>query len=420
MLKQFCQSLLSSESDFVAPSLQASDILSIHRRQRFAGVWFWGVDHGCHSCNFRIFSCCTLASSFGAKASTKPAGGGLSNLRACGIPSKSAASGSLHVGGNVQTPRKSDGIAPNLSSAREIVKNDEEPSSPPRMAFISPLPDWSRLHAAITMIFLAAQNQWMMFNRKPKGHDVLIDPLGLGRNVRDSLVFRQKFSTNSYETGPHGTISIETMINHSQEAILNHLKSIGLLGDGFGSTPKMCKRNLIWVVAQLQVLVDRYPKCVWVMMHKHTRKLSKIPDEVREELEPYYVYAPPVDRRKLPKLGDSTAEYIRWGLTPRLSDLDVNQHVNNVKHIGWILESVPLQLMESNVLSGMTVEYKRECGMGNVLQSVTADSATSVIGDCIECQHSLRLDNGTELVRARTEWRPKHAKRSGKLAAESA
>ena len=44
-----------------------------------------------------------------------------------------------------------------------------------------------------------------------------------------------------------------------QETALNHVKSAGLLGDGFGSTPEMCKRNLIWVVTRMQVLVDRYP-----------------------------------------------------------------------------------------------------------------------------------------------------------------
>lgn len=44
-----------------------------------------------------------------------------------------------------------------------------------------------------------------------------------------------------------------------QETALNHVKTAGLLGDGFGSTPEMCKKNLIWVVAKMQVVVDRYP-----------------------------------------------------------------------------------------------------------------------------------------------------------------
>ena len=123
---------------------------------------------------------------------------------------------------------------------------------------------------------------------------------------------------------------------------------------------------------------------VWVMMNKKTRRLSKIPPEVRGEIEPYFMDSTPVveeDSRKLQKLGDNTADYVRTGLSvsfsfniisqlpfhflyfkilfgllltycfliiifslcnlqPRWSDLDVNQHVNNVKYIGWILEVV--------------------------------------------------------------------------------
>ncbi|KAL7251521.1 hypothetical protein ACSBR1_013372 [Camellia fascicularis] len=82
---------------------------------------------------------------------------------------------------------------------------------------------------------------------------------------------------------------------------------------------------------------------VWVMMNKETRRLSKIPDEVRVEIGPYFVDSPPVldeDSRKLPKLNESTADYICIGLTPKRSDLDVNLHVNNVKYIGWIVELI--------------------------------------------------------------------------------
>ncbi|RZC53940.1 hypothetical protein C5167_012792 [Papaver somniferum] len=42
-----------------------------------------------------------------------------------------------------------------------------------------------------------------------------------------------------------------------QDSIANNISAAGLLGDGFGATPEMTKRNLIWVVAKMQVLVDR-------------------------------------------------------------------------------------------------------------------------------------------------------------------
>uniref|UniRef100_A0A2P2LE67 Acyl-[acyl-carrier-protein] hydrolase n=1 Tax=Rhizophora mucronata TaxID=61149 RepID=A0A2P2LE67_RHIMU len=169
---------------------------------------------------------------------------------------------------------------------------------------------------------------------------------------------------------------------------------------------------------------------VWVMMNKMTRRLSKIPEDVRGEIEPYFVNSEPVvaeDSRKLPKLDDNMADYVCKGLTPRWNDLDVNQHVNNVKYIGWILESAPQPILESHELSALTLEYRRECGRDNVLQSLSAVSGAGIgnlenVGK-VECQHLLRLEDGAEVVRGRTEWRPKCANNlvnMGGIAAEIA
>ncbi|TXG61342.1 hypothetical protein EZV62_012705 [Acer yangbiense] len=377
-----------------------------------------------------------------------------------GIKPKS--SGGLKVRANAQAPPKINGTSVGLATPVEHVKNDDGMSSPAPRTFINQLPDWSMLLAAITTIFLAAEKQWMMLDWKPRRSDMLIDPFGIGRIVQDGLMFRQNFSIRSYEIGADRTASIETLMNHLQETALNHVKTAGLLGDGFGSTPEMCKKNLIWVVTRMQVMVDRYPtwgdvvqvetwvsgsgkngmrrdwlirdcktgqaltraSSLWVMMNKQTRRLSKLPDEVRGEIEPYFMNSDPIvdeDGRKLPKLDDNTADFPRW------SDLDVNQHVNNVKYIGWILESAPQAILESHELASMTLEYRRECGKDSVLQSLTAVSGTDVGGlvnsGSVECQHLLRLEEGAEIVRGRTEWRPKYANNFGnvgQIPAESA
>ncbi|KAH7572332.1 hypothetical protein JRO89_XS04G0239300 [Xanthoceras sorbifolium] len=383
-----------------------------------------------------------------------------------GIKPKS--SGGLQVRANAQAPPKINGTSVGLTTPVESLKNEDGISSPPPRTFINQLPDWSMLLAAITTIFLAAEKQWMMLDWKPRRPDMLMDPFGIGRIVQDGFMFRQNFSIRSYEIGADRTASIETLMNHLQETALNHVKTAGLLGDGFGSTPEMCKKNLIWVVTRMQVMVDRYPtwgdvvqvetwvgasgkngmrrdwlirdcktgqtltraSSVWVMMNKLTRRLSKMPDEVRGEIEPYFMNSDPVvdeDGRKLPKLDDNTADYVRRGLTPRWSDLDVNQHVNNVKYIGWILESAPQAILESHELASMTLEYRRECGKDSVLQSLTAISGTDLGGlvnsGSVECQHLLRLEEGAEIVRGRTEWRPKYAnnfRNVGQIPAESA
>lgn len=384
------------------------------------------------------------------------------------MKSKSASVG-LQMKANAQALPKINGSSVGLKTFPGIVKTEDGTSSPPPRTFINQLPDWSMLLAAITTIFLAAEKQWMMLDWKPRRPDMLMDPFGLGRIVQDGLVFRQNFSIRSYEIGADRTASIETLMNHLQETALNHVKTAGLLVDGFGSTPEMSKRNLIWVVTKMQILVDRYPSwgdvvqvdtwvcgsgkngmrrdwhvrdlktgetltrasSVWVMMNKHTRRLSKLPEEVRGEIEPFFLNSPPVvaeDDRKLPKLDECTADFVRSGLTPRWHDLDVNQHVNNVKYIGWILESAPLPILETHELSAITLEYRRECGRDSVLQSLTALSGNGVVDDLensaeVECQHLLRLESGGEIVRARTEWRPKPANNrgvAGEVSAESA
>ncbi|WVZ18561.1 hypothetical protein V8G54_005883 [Vigna mungo] len=384
-------------------------------------------------------------------------GGGSASLR--GLQPRNGLCGGLQVKANAHAPPK----------VNDTVKvEDDLPSSSslthaPR-TFINQLPDWSMLLAAITTAFLAAEKQWMMLDWKPRRPDMLVDPFGIGKIVEDGLVFRQNFSIRSYEIGADKTASIETMMNHLQETALNHVKTAGLLGDGFGSTPEMCKKNLIWVVTKMQVVVDRYPKwgdvvqvdtwvsasgkngmrrdwlvrdaqtgeiltrasSVWVMMNKVTRKLSKIPEEVRGEIGTYFVDSAPVveeDKRKLSKLDDS-ANFIRTGLSPRWSDLDVNQHVNNVKYIGWILESAPQPLLESHELCAMTLEYRRECGRNSVLDSLTDISGANVgslaDGGLFECKHLLRLEDGAEIVRGRTEWRSKSANNFGVLSQVSA
>ncbi|KAL5975623.1 hypothetical protein ACLOJK_019948 [Asimina triloba] len=274
--------------------------------------------------------------------------------------------------------------------------------------------------------------------------------------------------------------SSSTWLWDAPETALNHVRNSGLMGDGcFGTTLEMNKRDLIWVVTRMQVLVDRNPSwgdtveivtwvaasgkngmrrdwlirdsrtgetlsratSNWVTMNKRTRKLSKLPEEVRMELEPFFMENDPIleeDSRKLMKLDDSSAGFIQKGLSPRWKDLDMNQHVNNVKYVGWLLEvaitlnvmliallfdllaidsilvlqSIPPSFLDTYELRSMTLEYRKECGRDSVLKSLTAvsgDSGGGLPQDVVECNHLLQLEEGPEVVRGRTTWRPKGA-----------
>lgn len=99
-----------------------------------------------------------------------------------------------------------------------------------------------------------------------------------------------------------------------------------------------------------------------------------MPEQVREEVTPFFTPRLSIaiadnDSEKIEKLSEETVERIRsdlevslcicqchitkfldtevietdkrpFGVQPRWGDIDANQHVNNVKYIGWILEVI--------------------------------------------------------------------------------
>ncbi|BAT79374.1 hypothetical protein VIGAN_02225000 [Vigna angularis var. angularis] len=151
------------------------------------------------------------------------------------------------------------------------------------------------------------------------------------------------------------------------------------------------------------IIRDRYTKeiiakatSMWAIMNRETRRLSKMPEEVRQELDPFYfnkfaIATEEIDQQKIQKLTDATAEGFRFGVT-----------------------SVPRKMLEDYKMTSMILEFRRECTHSDILESMTSASA-KVIGASnnkyvsrkpnLQFIHLLRLqDNKTELVRARTEW----------------
>ncbi|XP_050377628.1 palmitoyl-acyl carrier protein thioesterase, chloroplastic-like [Argentina anserina] len=298
---------------------------------------------------------------------------------------------------------------------------------------------------------------------KDRGSDAALHSCLHGKFVEDRFVYRQTFIIRSYEIGPDKTATMETLMNLLQETALNHVTGSGLAGNGFGATREMSLRKLIWVVTRVHIQVERYScwgdvveidtwvdaagkngmrrdwiirdyhtqeiitraTSTWVIMNRETRRLSKIPDQVRQEVAPFYlnraaIATEKIDKEKIDKLTDGTAGRIRSGLAPRWSDMDANQHVNNVKYIGWILESVPLKVLEEYDMTSMTLEFRRECRQSNLLESLTSTTASlahehqrnnnNSINRKSDFQytHLLRMQaDKAEIVRARTEWHGK-------------
>jgi len=229
-----------------------------------------------------------------------------------------------------------------------------------------------------------------------------------GTAIQGGVGYRQTVVIRSSEVGADKNATVECILNLLQETAINHLRTSGLVGDGFGVTPGMLKNNLIWIVTKLTVEIDNYPTwdevlevdtwlrpsgkngvqkdwtiknlvtgeilgratSNWMMMNEKTRRLSKIPEEVQAEISPFFLERRENEssQKKIEKLAN--AKYISKNLRPKRSDIDMNHHVNNVKYSNWMLEAIPDTVLEECQLSSITLEFRRECGVSETIQSL--------------------------------------------------
>ncbi|PNX90489.1 putative palmitoyl-acyl carrier protein thioesterase chloroplastic-like, partial [Trifolium pratense] len=106
-----------------------------------------------------------------------------------------------------------------------------------------------------------------------------------------------------------------------------------------------------------------------------------MPEEVRDELTPWFIEKQAIQEDALEKIVklDKEAKYMNSDLKPQRSDLDMNQHVNNVKYLRWMLETIPDQILESHQLYGIILEYRRECGSSDIVESLCEPEEDEIV-----------------------------------------
>ncbi|CAL1377046.1 unnamed protein product [Linum trigynum] len=99
----------------------------------------------------------------------------------------------------------------------------------------------------------------------------------------------------------------------------------------------------------------------------------------------------------------------------------MNDHVNNVKYVYWILDSVPRWLPEGHERGAVSMEFRKEVAIDTIVHSLSKvindDNAAAGNGNGgaddhgnaspVEMDHLLCLEDGSEILRARTTWNPK-------------
>jgi acyl-ACP thioesterase len=230
-----------------------------------------------------------------------------------------------------------------------------------------------------------------------------------------------------YEVGISGVATPTSFADYFQEAASNNARDLGFPGE------RLWAEGVAWVLTRLSITVDRYPaagetitvrtwpsthdrnvamRCyeifdtadnllasgtsAWAVMDVATRKIAPIPDFVGEEYPKDQPACQPFATRAVPKLRE--AAHTAPVLT-RKADLDMNGHVNNARYSDWVMEAVPDDFLATHEPSLVDITFRAECGAGTRLTSSCSDPAAG------ESLHSVTLEDGTELCRARVVWR---------------
>ena len=86
-------------------------------------------------------------------------------------------------------------------------------------------------------------------------------------------------------------------------------------------------------------------------------------------------------------------------ITVRFSDLDINEHVNNVKYVSYLLDTLPFDYIKTNIFREMEINYLSEAHHNNSIKVSFTNN------DHLTFMHRLtRNSDNTELCRAKTIW----------------
>jgi len=202
----------------------------------------------------------------------------------------------------------------------------------------------------------------------------------------NSNIFSIDFRTASYDVGGNGQISITSLLRYFQEAAHEHANKLEV---GF---QKLQEQNLFWVLSAISLEIDNLPgfdelitvntwprginkfyclrdfllyhnnkivakaTSLWLLIDVKSKRIVR-PERIIEGIDFFsdkrvfeddFVPIDPIKEKKL-------VEERRT----RYSDLDINRHVNNVRYVEWVLDTVH-DVADNKQISSLIVQYLGE------------------------------------------------------------
>lgn len=204
--------------------------------------------------------------------------------------------------------------------------------------------------------------------------------------------FSSKYHIYGYDTDNHCKATLTRLLSMMHETAWAHTNSLHV---GWHDLQKF---GQIWVITKVKLTINNLPKwndevtvntcavgrsaCIyhrnyeicdnqnnllvsahsdWVILTQNGALVRSNPD-VEAALLKTKDLTPAQPVAKLPRVNFSSELPLHQTL---LSDLDMNNHVNNVSYIRWIIDSLPYNFYESHPIQEICVNYTAQLRLGD-------------------------------------------------------
>ena len=238
--------------------------------------------------------------------------------------------------------------------------------------------------------------------------------------------WKENFRVSTFHMDPKGKAGITSICNFLQEGASMHAEHAGF---GFED---MKARGQVWVLTRLKIVVEEYP--IWkdsvvletwsrgndgifyirdFYLHKNKNPIIRATSswaainyksrrpEIVDGLENglHSIKEKKAIEEKLGKLPELAKPVPLRTRKIEYSDIDLVYHVNNVKYIELMINSLPLNLLTKNKLTSLEVNYLHEAKYGEDVQinQQEVDEHTNLM-------NVVRNNDGREVCRAMICW----------------
>lgn len=239
-------------------------------------------------------------------------------------------------------------------------------------------------------------------------------------------VYTESFKVHTYEVDIHNRLTIQALAQFLQESASNHAALLG-----FG-VEFLLKNNRTWVLSRLAVDIEEsiplgetitiktWPADTEKLFYIRDFEISDKNGNIIGSATSYWIFIDTEKRRPVhPSKREVVFDYenIQRGFTRNLSklpgmdnlistssfqvrysDLDLNNHVNNIKYIEWGMEGIDPGYKKNNSPFLLEINFLSEVKYAdNVRLSMGK-------GQSEDFMHTLLIDN-TEICRIKSTWK---------------